>query len=239
MSNIEDGLYGFVLSKKRLSVAIAFVVVVGVLGSTLKFYPYVFNDQNLSYYLFSTVVQGFLALVGVLGAVALFKLQNTENNEKDIVDFARPLLVNLRLGTIANSYSSIQVMDEIKRILAGEHSMDRGLLQVAHDKLEKVFDEKSRIRKAVVDFALWSFITVLLALLGIPLSTLLIHFECYLIMGLYCIIVIGLAIGALFAAFMMIRSILGYTFILHAEPAKFKITMGKVVAKLIRHKENQ
>jgi|GEM_PF-2186989 len=223
MPKIEDGLYSFVLSRRKTFLVIAFVVTVGILGSALKFYPYVFRDQNLSYYLFSTIVQGFLALVGVLGAVALFKLQNTENDERDILNFARPLLVDLRLGTIANSYSSIQVKDEIKRILAGEHSIDHELLQVAHNKLEKVFDEKSRIRKAMVDFALWSFVTVLLALLGIPLSTLLIHFELYLFIGLYSVIDIGLAIGALFAAFVMIRSILGYTFILRAEPVKFKV----------------
>ena len=78
-----------------------------MLGTILKFYVEVFSDQNLAYYLFSTIVQGFLALVGFLGAVAIFKIQLLESDMTSITNFIRPwIVINLK-GDIANGYSSL------------------------------------------------------------------------------------------------------------------------------------
>jgi hypothetical protein len=234
MPKIEDGLYNFISSRKKIFSVIAVVVLVGILGSVLNFYPEVFADQNLSYYLFSTVVQGFLALVGVLGAVALFKLQNVENEINNTMSFILPVAVIFR-GAIANGYSSTQMIDEIEKVLGRKETLpERGLLQNAYDKLKSASNEKSSVRSTMVDFSLWSFITVLLALLGIPFTKLLIFYNLYFLTALYCITDISLSIGALFAAFVMIKRTLGYTYTMRAGTGKFD-TVGGVANFFKKH----
>ena len=185
-----------------------------MLGTILKFYVEVFSDQNLAYYLFSTIVQGFLALVGFLGAVAIFKIQLLESDMTSITNFIRPWIVSNLKGDIANGYSSLEMMAEIEKFIQEGGSNIRGdHIQIAHEKFGKIYTEKSVVRRVMVDFALWSFFNVSWALIGIPLSKLLIFEKLYFILALYSMFNIVLSLASIYVAFVMIRGILGYSFV--------------------------
>jgi len=211
-SKLKDVLYNYYSEHTRLFNCSMIIFLVLVVGSIFRDYLCVFSDQNLSYYLFSTVVQGFLALVGVLGAVALFKIQLLESNATSTTEFVKAFVTAHR-GVLANGYSPEEMMVETEKILEDQQiTLYRSNIEVAYNKLKKISVEKSEIRKDMVDFSLWSFFDVLLALIGMPFSKFLIVHQLYFWIGLYSIFNILLSLVALLLAFIMIRHILGYSF---------------------------
>ncbi len=214
MTEIKNGLYNYYTSHKKFFDNSTFIFVTLILGFSLTHYKDVFSDQNLSYYLFSTIVQGFLSLLGFLGALAIFKIQLLENEISQVADSMREPM-RLHRGTDTDGYSSIEIMNEAERIIQ-DHNVDIDIskIRVGHARIKKVFNEKSDIRKSMVDFAMWSFINVSLALLGLLYSKVLIVNGLYFFASIYPIINVCISLVSLLTALLLIRRILGYSFTL-------------------------
>lgn len=175
-------------------------------------YKNVFSDQNVSFYTFSTIVQGFLALIGFLGTVVIFKLQLIENNAQSVRDGLVIFLKDYN-GNIAYTYSWIEAMNTVKDLNQGGNlSMHAEQLKNGCNKLEQYSEEKSNLRKIMIDFSVISLINISVALVGLPFSKYLLFNNLYLVNSIYMLFNIGLSISSVFLAIKLIRSSLGYSF---------------------------
>jgi len=214
MTKIDDGFYNYISKKSKLFTFLAnsfFFIAVGIL---MYFYKNIFNDQNTSFYTFSTIVQGFLALIGFLGTVIIFRLQLIENDAQSTSDNLKPFVRDYR-GLLTDSYSWIEMMNECEKISEIPDKLNSfysSKIKVGYERLSKLNKEKSSIRNMMVDFSLLSLINIVLALIGIPLSRFLIIHSFILADGIYLIINITLSYASVLSAFRLIRSCLGYSF---------------------------
>jgi hypothetical protein len=175
-------------------------------------YPTVFSDQNVSYYVYSTVVQGFLALIGFLGAVSVFKLQLIEN-EAQKISAGLEDTVKMYKGVEVHSYSWIEMMNVCEEIIQDKNSQWQ-LQQIKSgcDKLFKLRDEKSPVRNSMIDLSLISMINIILALFGMPLSRLFIVENLFFINYIYMMVIFTLSIYSAINAVQVIRYCVGYSF---------------------------
>lgn len=212
MMKIEGNLYNYIsMNQKKITtfMDILFLVVIIIM---FFYYKNIFNDENVSFYLFSTIVQGFLALVGFLGALTVFKIQLIEN-EAQKISTALESSVEMYHGTISRSYSWIEMMNESSKILEDSRSQWRlGEIKSGYAKLCKLRDEKSPIRNIMVDFSLITMVNIMVALFGILLSKIFISNELFLSNTFYALLALSLSYISIKIAFKLIRSCLGYSF---------------------------
>lgn len=212
MKKIDSNLYNYVLgSSTRLTKLIDCLFILMII--LLLFYSKaVFSDQNVAFYTFSTIVQGFLALVGFLGAFTIFKIQLIEN-EAYKISTGLESSVKMYNGEITHSYSWIEMMNECSKILDNEASQWK-LVEITsgYQKLCKLRDEKSPIRNTMVDFSLITIVNIIIALLGILLSKIFISNTLFLVNGFYVSLSLCLSYISIKIAFKLIRSCLGYSF---------------------------
>lgn len=193
-------------SKTALLFFVPFCIALGIIETN---YSNVFSDQNLSYYLFSTIVQGFLSLVGILGAVAIFKIQLLENESLVITESGKKFMEHYK-GFCVNCYTPKEMLDETQNILNddGNHA-HREQIKKTQERLSENNKEKLFIRETMVRFVLLSFINVSVALIGISLSKLLIMNELYFLMSVYSIINLSFSISVLLVSLEIIKHIIG------------------------------
>lgn len=204
-------LYNYLTSHPiiyKLSIAVYFILILVI----LVFYKSIFIDQNVSFYTYSTIVQGFLALVAFLGTVTIFKIQLIEN-EAQKISIGLEEGVKMYKGIEVHSYSWIGMMNVCQAILENKDSQWQiQQIRSGYDKLCKLRDEKSPIRSEMVDFSLFSFINIIMALIGIPLSKLFISQNLLFIGAIYLLINVTFSFVSIRSAFKLIRKCLGYSF---------------------------
>jgi len=205
-------LYNFISHKSKIFTYIAdslFFIVVVIL---LCFYKGVFIDEAVTFYTFSTIVQGFLALVGFLGALTIFKIQLIESEAQKISN-GLEVSVKMYNGIKVHSYSWIEMMNACCAILQNKESnFQVEDIKTGYGKLCTLRDEKSPIRNSMVSFSLITMVNIVIALLGIPLSKLFVSSELFLVNTIYTLITLGLSYYSIKGAFKVIRSCLGYSF---------------------------
>ncbi len=190
------------------------IVLVSIFSKTI------FNDQNLYYYIFSTIVQGFLALVAFLGTVVIYKLQIIETDLNATANKAEPSVENF-VGITARTLSWVEIMNEANKILdapAGNKNYDEediDKLAIFSLKLSSLSKERGLIRSRMVDFSLLSFLNVGFSLIAMPISKLLVTKELYI--GGETLVLIGITVSfiSMIYAFRIIRAVLGYSFSAH------------------------
>lgn len=194
------------------------IVILGVAFCALLIvYSKQLQDQSLYYYFYSTVVQGFLALIAFLGAVVIYRLQIIENELQKMSDKLQRPMVYYR-GAPAETYAWKETLTEAKKIL--QESKDgnfRHEIEWSSKKMEELLRERGEARTKMVDFCLLSFVNVLTALIGLPLSRLVILLSQKAVIGTfvnstYLIVVTLLSLFSVFYAFKVIRLIMGYSF---------------------------
>lgn len=105
MKELHISLYEFILKRPRFYQYSAIIIVATILTSSILHYKIIFSDINIVLTLFATIVQGFLGLIGFLGAIVLFKLQTLENNlnqtlfqlKTDLLYFISVIISQIRL----------------------------------------------------------------------------------------------------------------------------------------------
>ncbi len=172
------------------------------------------NDVSVFYYTFSTIVQGFLALVGFLGGVSIYKLQLIENEATKISDNLKEDIA-LYKGSIVFTYSWIETMNECSLILSNKDSNWKiNEINSANTKFCKLRDEKNSIRNTIIDFSIVSMINIMFALINLSLSKILITKELLEFALLFLIINIIFSFFSAKVAISVIRKCLGYGFTL-------------------------
>lgn len=169
-------------------------------------------NENLYYYSFSTIVQGFLSLVALLGAVVIYKIQLLENEMiKITIEFSKTS--QAIFVPRCNLSSPIELMNSLQLQITSFKEVNRpcDIISVFHEKLNSINNQKSEIRTDLVDFSLFSFVNVGLALINLSLSKLLMSSYPYFVEG--CLLVnIFLSLYSLKLALSLIKKSVGYSF---------------------------
>jgi len=214
MASIKDGLYNYILQNKKF-----YTIAIYLILALVSFYIFcnyqkiiLGNDINVFYYTFSTIVQGFLALIGFLGALSVYKLQLIET-EATKVAVGLEESVTLYKGSTVNSYSWIEMMNQCGFILQNKESnwqVDK--IKAGYEKLCKLRDDKNSIRNTMLDFSIVSIINIIFALIMLPLSKILISNNLLLLSTILLLVNILLSLFSAKNAINVIRKCLGYGF---------------------------
>lgn len=215
--SFEDGLYNYFSrhnTKRFKALALTFFTFLSLL--ILLHYDKIFKDQNLYFYTFSTIVQGYLALVGFLGAVVIYKLQILETDLNNLRDQNRPDMEYFR-GVAGKGFSWIESMSESEKIVNDhpEHDgskAERERVAVRFKRFKELSKEKNIIRRKAVDFSLLSFLNVGFSLVSIMLSKFLVVNDLYILGFILVIVAITISILSMFSAIHIIRIVMGYSF---------------------------
>ncbi|MFZ2187291.1 MAG: hypothetical protein WAV46_01530 [Candidatus Moraniibacteriota bacterium] len=202
-----------------------------LVGLITLFANKVFSDQNLYYYTFSTIVQGFLALVAFLGAVVIYKLQIIES---DLEKISNNLYFFIKVfppfsESVEGVHSWAEIMNEGGRIIntpenkTGMYSDSIQRAEIYWNKLRKLSSDRGDIRTKMVDFSLFSFLNVGFSLISMPITRLFVEQKLFYFGEVFIIIGILISCFSLFLAFGIIRAVLGYSFSAKFEAAAFKL----------------
>ncbi len=123
MASIKKGLYNYILQNKKIFSLGIFLLLFGAIFCVIYYGNDLISRGDISafYYTFSTIVQGFLALVGFLGAVSIYKLQIIENEASKISSSLEESIA-LYKGPVAYAYSWIETMNACGLILENKDS---------------------------------------------------------------------------------------------------------------------
>lgn len=167
------------------------------------------SEANLYYYTFSTIVQGFLGLVALLGTVVIFKIQLLENEMKTTTETSFSHIQDNFEPNIA-IFSALEMMNKLGEIC--DKQQTSGLTKAVYLNLTELNSAIGDIRTKMVDFTLFSFLNISLALIGLPLSKIIIENANDYWAIIYLVINISLSLYSLLLAFKIVRSSLGYSF---------------------------
>lgn len=220
MRYISDGLYNYLSqhNTKRFKILVL-IFSISLIVLLLLFPRSVFSDQNLYYYTFSTIVQGFLALVALLGALVVYKLQIIEAELNNTRDRMEPDLSKF-IGEATQSFSWIEAMNEARKILDNKENYSDnnrpllGRIEMNWKKLDGLSRDRV-IRSQMVDFSLLSFLNISLALIAIPISKMIVINDLLYLGAILLIINIIISFFSMISAFGIIRRVLGYDFKAH------------------------
>ncbi len=235
MRSIKDGLYNYLSqhSTRRFKILVI-ILCLSLVGLITLFADKVFSDQNLYYYTFSTIVQGFLALVAFLGAVVIYKLQIIES---DLDKISNNLYLYIRVfppfsESVEGVYSWVEIMNEGEKIInsqenkTGMHSDSVKKAEIYLNKLRNLSSDRGGIRTKMVDFSLFSFLNVGFSLISMTITRFFVEQELFYLGEAFIIIGILASCFSLFLAFKIIRAVLGYSFSAKFGATAFKMNAG-------------
>ncbi len=209
---MKRDLYNHISRNRKFYILTPILFILIIFVGVIFFYKSIFCDINFSYYFFSTVVQGFLALIGVLGATGIFKLQLMEQEAGNVTEGLRNYTRHHN-GFIVDTYSWIEMMNACEYILQSNKDFGHNeSIRIGLDKLKKIRDEKSGIRNKIVDFSLVCFVNVTVALLGFFYSKIMVSQGFYAFDAIYLVFNFGLSLAAIYGAFGVVRIVFGYSF---------------------------
>lgn len=149
--------------------------------SVVKMRYEVFTNINLYFYFFSTIVQGFLALIAVLGTFVVFKLQLLETDLRPLVKELAEILSNYHGPFNRNTSNPISVMEKVKTLFHfntfGNRSGYKGTqlhegveIEERADSVDWLIHTKGRIINQSRGFFFLALVSVTSSLIFIPFS---------------------------------------------------------------------
>jgi hypothetical protein len=203
-------MYNF-YSKNKKNINNAFLIItLFISGFLVYFAPTIFKESNVYFYTSSTIVQGFIALVALLGTVVVFKIQLEDQAMQKISDGAEELVVYY-LGAEARLYTPTQMYNACEKILGNnEYFGNKNLIQKVFDKMKETLASRGEIRSKMVDFAVISFVNVSIALISLVFTP--IFAKYWYVGGILLTLNVYFSIFILGEALQLVRKIMGYDF---------------------------
>lgn len=162
------------------------------------------SENDFYYYLFSSIIQGFLALIGVLGASFIYKLQLIENNLMSV----RDLSVTWIRQSINSSYDEVSwtvVKMEIDSRLKKDVNNLR-LKDLAH-RFSEYSEQLNLFRIDMMLFFKASLFNIGFAILSLPISTSLVDNNEYTIPSILAVLSIIFSLYLLYISFKTIKGV--------------------------------
>ncbi|MBI5778525.1 MAG: hypothetical protein HZA49_03605 [Planctomycetes bacterium] len=171
-----------------------------------RFYPQLMtvNDNHL-FWLSSTIAQGFIALVSLLGMVGIFKLQYISNERERLTDSMREAL-GFYVNKTVCTYTPQQIVDSAKDVM----SKNTGggwitAMQKVIPCIENSFTDEKNIKGKIISFVIFTLILVGITLLSLALTPLIIQYSLGIsVLGILLI----LSAYSLFLAIRLVKSML-------------------------------
>jgi hypothetical protein len=205
-------MYNFLSQHRRNLKYVIWVLVIVVTGMLFYFAPTIFKESNVFFYTSSTIVQGFIALVALLGAVVVFKIQLEDQAMQKLSDGVENSIAYWR-GAAAKTYTPTQMMNACKEILEKEkedHGGSKDLLRKVSEKMQETVASRSEARNRMVDFAVVSFLNVSIALICLLFTPVFVKY--WYVGGILLTANVYLSIFSLSKALEVVRSTMGYGF---------------------------
>ncbi len=161
-------------------------------------------ENDFYYYLFSSIIQGFLALIGVLGASFIYKLQLIENNLINV----RDLSVTWIRQSVNSSYDEVSwavVKMEIDSRLK-ENNEDLRLKDLSH-RFSEYSEQLNLFRSDMTLFFKASLFNIGFAILSLPISTSLVDNNEYTTPSILAVISIIFSLYLLYISFKVIEGV--------------------------------
>ncbi len=206
-------MYNFYNTHKKKFRNIFFIITVVISGLLLYLAPTIFTESSVYFYTSSTIVQGFIALVALLGTVVVFKIQLEDQAMQKLSDSVENL-VGYYIGVEARTYTPTQMRNACETILNNKKNTNsRDIIEKVFKKMKETLASRGVIRTKMVDFALISFLNISIALISLVFSTV---FSTYWrIGGILLSINVYFSIFILGRAFQLVRKVMGYDLVLY------------------------
>jgi len=131
--------------------------------------------QNMSFRIFSTLVQALVALLALLGMVGIYRLQLLEDIKKRISNWIKPS-VEYFTGLQAKSYVQDNIIKACKDLASKNNSEDEPILEAklnrqrikkANVQFKEVISDISYVRFNISRLSIWIIVTILISLIGL------------------------------------------------------------------------
>lgn len=205
-------MYNFYLKYKNLTKLAIIILSALFIYGLLNISPNIFVEQNIYFYTFSTIVQGFMSLVALLGAIIIFKMQTEDQSLQNLSDGIKNSVCKYK-GQEANGYTVIQMYSEAAEIIRAHKDIMEPHLSILRDgvnRMKLVLDSKSDARNNLVNFVIISFINIVVALISLTLTPIFVKFWIVGGIALYSSLILSAI--SLYLAFLIIKKAVGYTY---------------------------
>lgn len=204
-------MYNFLSKYRKILKYIAYALIFVVTILIFYFAPLIFTEPDVYFYALSSIVQGFIALVALLGAIVVFKVQLEDQAIQRLSDGVEKFVRYYR-GEATGTYTPTQMVNACKEIL--DEKTDHGnkdYIKKVYEKMKETLASRNEARNRMVDFAVISFFNVSIAITVLLFTPVLIDRYWY-IGGLLLYVNICLSIFSLYKALEVVRSTMGYSF---------------------------
>ncbi len=169
-------------------------------------YNFISLTEDSFYWIFSSIFQGFLALLALLGSVAIFKVQSINKEIDIIVQNLRGLITNLK-GSYIKTLPNKDVCKIILNIKEPKGEGDKRLIVNGKGNLVFLLFFLNKFKSKFIAFFVTTSITIIISLILMPCTNYL-HAAKGGYVGLYvAIIIISLSISSIISAFYFVYEI--------------------------------
>lgn len=205
-------MYNLLSQYRTALTCLVWMLVILITALLFYFSSDIFKEQNVFFYTSSTIVQGFIALVALLGAVVVFKVQLEDQAMQKLSDGVESSVAYWR-GTAAKTYTPTQMINACREILNNteeDHGGSKDLLRKVSEKMQETVASRNEARNKMVDFAAVSLLNVSIALISLLFTPVFVKYWC--VGGILLTANVYLSIFSLSKALEVVRSTMGYGF---------------------------
>jgi hypothetical protein len=174
---------------------------------SISLYKNIIISEDVLFWTFSTIVQSFIALLALLGMVAIYRLQALENELNYLCEITRPLVEYFR-GLPSRAYTHGEIILECNKIFGENHiASEVELIQVKRttERLNQIVERKKKIKTDIYNFIEITVFIVFISLIFLPWTPIISKHN---LGPLFLVVVVILAVYSLLSAKRLIKTIL-------------------------------
>lgn len=164
-------------------------------------------SEDALFWTFSTIVQSFVALLALLGMVAIYRLQSLEGELSHLCETTRSYVEYFK-GPPARAYTHEEIITECKKISEGSlivSGVEINHIKRTTERLNQIIGHKKKIRVDIHDFIEITIFIIFISLVFLPWTPVIAKHGSGLF---FLIIVLISAIYSLLSAMRLIKTIL-------------------------------
>ena len=137
------------------------VLIIIIVFRLFPFYKEIIITENVLFWTFSTIVQGFMGLLAFFGMVGIFRTELLERKLDQIVEKARSFVMYFR-GSPAEPYIQEELIEELDKINNEKRMSSSHLTQVKilNTRIKNIINRRNVIKDAIIKFAEVTLFTI-------------------------------------------------------------------------------
>jgi len=170
-------------------------------------YKNIIISEDVLFWTFSTIIQSFVALLALLGMVAIYRLQSLESELNHLCDTIR-IYVEFFIGLAAKAYTQEEIINacnKISRESQNTSSVERNQVVRTNQRLDEIIKNRKKIKTDTLRFVELTIFIVFISLVFLPWTP---GISEHNLGPLFLTIVVVLAAYSLLSAMRLIKTIL-------------------------------